>query len=281
VSGYRGACLVGALGVVALWCGQRDAPLPPGSALGAYADLDAPESYVGQELFAYMNGGAELFHEYGFRAAWVRRYARGSTHLVAELFEMKDSESAAALYSHMRRPEGEREIAPGCLGSLSDSGVRMARGSHYLACRNEDPMAEGGGEASALCAQLAGRLTGECGVGRAFAGVPEAGRVRGTEMALRGPIGLNVRPWLSPLEREGFESGWLASFAVGGGTAEVLLGRYTRAASAEQGARSLTSADARGVAALARDRRLAAARGAEVNPEELRRLCERVLTESR
>jgi hypothetical protein len=139
--------------------GSRSA-LPGGGELGQYEDLETPESYTGATLYAYMNGGAELYLREGFSQLAVRRYSRGSDELIAELFEMKDSESAARMYDRMRRPETEAEIIPGCVASIEPAEVVLVRGLYLLVCRNEDPMATDETAVRDLASLIAARLPG-------------------------------------------------------------------------------------------------------------------------
>jgi hypothetical protein len=256
--------------------GRGRAPLPDGPALGDYANAGDPESYNTATLYGYMDGGADAFLEYGFSQLWVRRYTRGSTQLVVELYTMRDAAAAQALYSSMRRPNKEVDLAAGCRGDVDDSGVRVARGDRYLACRNENPLAQGNDAARDLCARLVTHLAGDCGVGSLFASLPSDGRVAGSEVALAGPLGLNQRVWLASLGREGFERGSVASYTFPGGRAEVLLASY-KTAEAARVALGLLQKDPRpGMSSLARERRLVLAYSEDAAKEPLSALVARL-----
>jgi hypothetical protein len=127
-----------------------------------------------------------------------------------------------------------------------------------------------------LCARLASRLDGDCGVGALFASLPAEGRVAGTEVALAGPLGLNQRAWLAPLGREGFERGSLATYTVAGGQAEVLLGDYASAEAARTALDPLTKGPRPGTAGLTRERRLVLVLSEGATPETLTALATRL-----
>jgi hypothetical protein len=259
-----------ALAVLALLgCRGDRGPLPPGPALGGYTSPAAAETYAGDTLYAYMDGGADTFLEYGFSSLAVRRYAHGSTEVVVELFTMKDPAAAAALYSSMRRLGSETEIASACIGSAGDSEVRVARGGRYLVCRNENPMAHDDGTVRDLCARLVARFEGECGVGARFAGLPAEGRVAGSEVVLAGPLGLNQRPWLVSLGREGFKRGVLASYTVPQGRAEVLLADYASPESARHALEPLSRSPRRGTEGITNGQRLVLVFSEGAPPETL------------
>ena len=270
-----------ALALTLTSCSAERGPLPPGPALGDYANAGKPESYNGTTLYAYMDGGADTFLEYGFSSLAVRRYTRGSTQLIAELYTMRDAAAAAGLYSSMRRPGSEAEIAPGCTASSSETEVRVARGGRYLVCRDENPLAKDAGPVRDLCTRLVARIEGECGVGTRFAGLPAEGRLAGSEVAVAGPLGLNQRAWLTPLAREGFKRGVLASYTVPSGRAEVLLADYASAESARHAIEPLTENRRPGTRALAHGQRLVLVYGEAADPETLAAFASRFTADGR
>ena len=270
-----------ALALALTSCSAERGPLPPGPALGDYANAGKPESYNGTTLYAYMDGGADTFLEYGFSSLAVRRYTRGSTQLIAELYTMRDAAAAAGLYSSMRRPGSEAEIAPGCPASSSETEVRVARGGRYLVCRDENPMAKDDGPVRDLCTRLVARIEGECGVGTRFAGLPAEGRLAGSEVAVAGPLGLNQRAWLTPLAREGFKRGVLATYTVPSGRAEVLLADYSSAESARHAIEPLTKNPRPGTRALAHGQRLVLVYGEAADPETLAAFASRFTADGR
>jgi hypothetical protein len=201
---------------------------------GGYIDTEESENYNRGTLYAYMDGGADVYLEYGFSQLSVRRYARGRDRYLVELYEMKAPESASGIYTYNRRPGAEADLVPGCLAGITDAEIQLARGSYYLVCRNEDPMARNRLRLIELARQIAGRLPGDCGAGDLFVRLPAEHRVAGSEIVLSGPLGLNVRPWLASLGKDGFSRGWLATYKFPVGQVETLLAEYANAAEAER-----------------------------------------------
>jgi hypothetical protein len=188
-----------------------------------------------------MNGGAEIYNEYGFSRLWVRRYARDSRELVVELFEMRDERAATGIYSYARRAGAEADVSEGCRGSLTDTEAKLTKGAHFLVCRAQDPMVSAKRLVRDLCARIAKRLSGECSAGNDYELLDAEGRVAGSEIHLAGQIGLNVRPWLVSLGRDGFEQGWLAKYELPAGKAEVFLAEYENADLAEKSRKRLVA----------------------------------------
>ena len=148
-----------------LWaCSRGAGPLPSGAALGGLADIDQPESYTGEALYTYMDGGADLYLKQGFSALYVRRYGRGNERFIVELYEMKDASGAAHIYQSSRRVNAEKELASGCLASITPAEILTARGRYYLVGRNEDPLAKQNDALVELSRNVLNRLPGACAV---------------------------------------------------------------------------------------------------------------------
>jgi hypothetical protein len=57
-----------------------------------------PSTFIKADLFNHIDGGAELFLEYGFDKLLVQRYARGKSELTLDVYEMESPESALGIY---------------------------------------------------------------------------------------------------------------------------------------------------------------------------------------
>jgi len=101
--------------VVVVQCAKiPEVERPPGLASAAVEiegwQLEAePQIYVGDTLFELINGGAELYHRFGFVQALSAQYSDGEGRSIAlELFEMHDAEAARGIYSEKTGGAGER-----------------------------------------------------------------------------------------------------------------------------------------------------------------------------
>jgi hypothetical protein len=57
------------------------------------------DTFSGQGLYGYIDGGADLFLEYGFREVFVNEYSFGRDKVTLEIFVMEDAPSAYGIYS--------------------------------------------------------------------------------------------------------------------------------------------------------------------------------------
>lgn len=64
-------------------------------------------SYSGEDLFTYINGGAEIYHEYGFMQVVVQDYKNANERsLSVEIFKMENPAAAYGIYSFKKSQDG-------------------------------------------------------------------------------------------------------------------------------------------------------------------------------
>jgi len=74
--------------------------LPREDELPGWKKDGSPLVYSGEDLFLYINGGAEIYHEYGFRHVIVQDYITDNSKSISlEIFEMASSDSAYGMYT--------------------------------------------------------------------------------------------------------------------------------------------------------------------------------------
>src|SRR3989338_1525759 len=79
--------------------------MPDMSKEGQWRSEGEIRCYKGETLFDYMNGGAELYHAYGFEKACVKDYQKGDNLYTMEIYEMESSPKAFGIYSLDRQGE--------------------------------------------------------------------------------------------------------------------------------------------------------------------------------
>ena len=58
---------------------------------------------AGKELYGYIDGGAEIYLEYGFEELTVQQLQQGEQELLVEIYRMKDAEAAFGIFSVSHR----------------------------------------------------------------------------------------------------------------------------------------------------------------------------------
>jgi hypothetical protein len=88
--------------------------------VGEWQRDDQPQDYRGEDLYEYINGGAEIYHEYGFNRVIVQDFRNKSGKSISlEIFEMEDSESAYGIYTFKTHSE-DKKLSLGSDAQLSD-----------------------------------------------------------------------------------------------------------------------------------------------------------------
>ena len=108
---------------------KLEAFLPDKGELQNWKAQNAPQLYKGEDLYLYIDGGAEIYHEYGFKQVLIQDYksAAGKS-LSLEIFEMADSECAFGIYTFKSSGKGQ-PIAVGQDGQLEEYYLNFWKGN--------------------------------------------------------------------------------------------------------------------------------------------------------
>lgn len=82
--------------------------LPAKGAVQGWDTAGDSQIYKGEDLFLYINGGAEIFHEYGFRQVIAQEYQdAGGRTISLEIYEMADPAAAFGMFTFKSSREGK------------------------------------------------------------------------------------------------------------------------------------------------------------------------------
>jgi MauM/NapG family ferredoxin protein len=230
----------------------------PGAVAGVVAMGEISE-YRDETLYDFLNGGAELYFDYGIAAVASVEYTTGEGEPVeVSVYDMGSPEGAFGIYSNMRYP-GADFVAVGNEGMLSASSLDFYKGRYY--CRIV-AFGTGPGTEAAVMA-----------LGRALAsGIPEAGsppalldvlprghRVERSEKYFSRPIALNNIHYVGPENVFGLGPGTrgvTALYKMGGAEFTVFVMEYPGEEEAQKGLASYRAylGDAAGAPVEARGR---------------------------
>jgi hypothetical protein len=74
--------------------------LPRKEELGDWHELDSAHVFVGEDLFTLIDGGADMYFEYGFQQVVTAEYQNKEEQSIkVEIYEMKDASAAYGIYS--------------------------------------------------------------------------------------------------------------------------------------------------------------------------------------
>lgn len=115
--------------------------------------INRNESFDGKSLWGYMNGGADIYLEYGFDILRVEEFSGEGENIKLELFKMDDPVSAFGIYSikTFKCRESDVLISPDCLNNYQ---YQLLYGDYYIQFINES----GSGKAREIMMEMADAL---------------------------------------------------------------------------------------------------------------------------
>ena len=161
--------------------------LPDPAAIGA-ARMGETVFY-GDNLFEYINGGADVYHQYDFVALAHQKYRVKDFELTVDIYDMKNALNAFGIYASERAPT-YNYITIGAEGYLNDPVLNFVQGAWYVKLSAFSK----GGKAAAALESAARSVSGKIGSGRTlpavFALFPAAERApRSERFVRRSPLG--------------------------------------------------------------------------------------------
>ncbi len=116
--------------------------LPVDGEMGTWRRQRAVQHYVGEDLYEYIDGGAEIYHEYGFKQVVVQDYVNAEGKSVSvEIFEMTSAESAYGMYTFKTNVQ-DSEIPLGNDGQLADYYLNFWKGPFLVTLTGFDETGE-------------------------------------------------------------------------------------------------------------------------------------------
>ena len=90
------------------------------------------QHFAGEKLYEYIDGGAEIYHEYGFVQVVVQDYISGQKKSVSvEIFEMASPESAYGIYTFKTNAQ-DKKVQAGNDAQLADYYMNFWKGPYLV-----------------------------------------------------------------------------------------------------------------------------------------------------
>jgi hypothetical protein len=201
------------------WAAASSVVLPPDGFAPGWKAAGPPRTFIEKDLFNYIDGGADLFLEFGFSKLLVQSYLKGESELVFELYEMTGPTGALGGYLMNAGRETPWEDIP-ARNSSEDAQVIAIKGRVLLKINNFEPGAVLRPAMIALAQAALAGITDES-IADPFSRLPSPGRVAGSERLIGGPVGF--QPYFSFGEGDilglaGTTPAVLADYAAGDGS---------------------------------------------------------------
>lgn len=165
--------------------------LPAADEAAGWRPDGEPQVFAGEDLFIYIDGGADIYEEYGFREVAVQDYAGpGGRSLSVEIFAMSGPAAAYGMYTFKAGAEG-RAVEIGAGGRLDSYYLNFWEGPYLVTITGFDEEAATRDGILAVAGALDRRIEA-AGERPALADcLPAEGLNPSSLQYIRGPLGLN------------------------------------------------------------------------------------------
>lgn len=189
--------------------------LPAGQDAGEWKADGPPQEFKGEDLYLYIDGGAEIYREYGFEEVLTQEYKDGGgTRLSLEIFQMTGPESAYGMYTFKRSPRGT-PLEIGAEGRLEDYYLNFWKGNFLVTITGQDESPATSRGLLALARAVAGKIQGPTDPARLVAELPLPGLIDAGVRYFKGYLGfMNNYPSLGK-EAFRFEEGVRGDYSSG------------------------------------------------------------------
>jgi len=157
--------------------------LPPNGFLGKWQKAGVARVFHGADLYGHINGGSELFLEFGFEELVVQDYKSGTDELSLELYRMSDPDAARGIYLMKAGPLSSTKLP--FPHTFSPFQLLFARDRYLVILNNLEGRAEKEPEMLELARYLTGRLPDTPG-SKSLTSLPSEGLVPGSLRLIRG-----------------------------------------------------------------------------------------------
>jgi hypothetical protein len=162
--------------------------MPADQAVAGWVRTGPQKVFTQADLYGYIDGGAELFLEFGFESLTLQRYRNGADEIAVEVYRMADLPAGLGIYLM----KGGRDIRTRDLPyrHIADRYQVMLQQGRYLLLVNR---LKGEGDLTAVLNRFAARVAGNLPAETPrplLRALPEKGLVPDSARLIRGPYAL-------------------------------------------------------------------------------------------
>jgi hypothetical protein len=196
--GFRAALVLVGVFVAGAWAASglfKEGPLrtylPADNAAPGWTKDGELQEYEGEELYTYIDGGAEIYQEYGFRRVIIQDYKNAKDKSVSlEIFEMETPAAAFGMFSFKRSGSG-KTVDLGAGAEIEAYYLNFWKGRFLITLTGFDEAPETIDGLTAVAGIVDSKLR-EAGEAPDLVGdLPAKGLRTGSVKYLKGLLGLN------------------------------------------------------------------------------------------
>jgi hypothetical protein len=214
--------------------------LPSAGDLEGWQPEGKSRTFSGYALFEHIDGGADIYFEYGFVTLVTRHYAKGDKTLSLEIYCMKDTPAAFGIYSYNRHPSLS-PIEIGNEGVIHASGVYFWQAKCYIDIRQAGPATVSNEDFVALAKAVERKIATtvvplgtaplEAAPPEIIKSLPAKGMVPRSEVFARGKLGINNQVYVAEEDLFGLsesDAAAVARYTIGRTECSLIVAEYSK-----------------------------------------------------
>jgi hypothetical protein len=139
------------------------------------------QTFVGQNLYEYIDGGAEVYHQYGFIEVSTADFKAGEIEITADIYRFATPDGAFGMYSTLRPQQADFQNV-GVQGFASESNFDFVKGPYLVRLICFEPKPDARASLAALALALAQAMPGTTAMPEMFKSLPAENKVDNSEM---------------------------------------------------------------------------------------------------
>ncbi len=143
---------------------------------------EAPQTYLPETLYEYIDGAAEIYLSYDFLGLIVAQYKKAGSgaSLTVEIYNMGNEKNSFGIYSAERFPES-RFVSIGTQGYLEEGSLNFLAGKYYIKLLCFDCGSESGDRLKLFAQEVTKRIKAKPGFPSLLQSLPREGLILNSE----------------------------------------------------------------------------------------------------
>ena len=169
-------------------------------------------AFSGDNLYEHINGGADIYYEYGFASLVVQRYAWDDKVVSIDMYTMTDADAAFGIYSYNRHPTLS-PVAVGGDGTIHQGGLFFRQDRYYVDIRQLGGAPILADEFIALAEAMSDEIGTSPEAPAIMKLLPDKGMIVRSAVFARGKLAINNQVYIAAENMFGLKQGETAALA--------------------------------------------------------------------
>jgi hypothetical protein len=157
--------------------------------MDSWEPFDELLRYEPENLYDFINGGAEVYVEYGFVQVITREYVKGNDSVIFTIYEMEDPEAAFGIFSYNRTPQ-KQSVDVGDGGFQGGFQLVFWQDRYYVILESYTQTEEMADTVSNLARRISNNIGARAAEPDAIRRLPAASLIGGSAKLLGGHLAL-------------------------------------------------------------------------------------------